>query len=122
MPPDYFFADASHTTLDGNLDDTATSLSTASGGVAGIGLTASMLQCPGGTCTRVFVLVEQELLEVTAIAGDTITVVRGAGSSAVAAHGDGAEIRRIPDPRILPALDNQGEFTLKSLTISYATL
>ena len=33
----------------------------------------------------------------------------------------GASTVRVVDARILPALDNDGEFTLRSITLSYAT-
>ena len=41
---------------------------------ASIGLTPNLLQCPGGVCAPVYVRLEDEILEVTALAGNSLTV------------------------------------------------
>jgi hypothetical protein len=42
-------------------------------------------------------------------------------ATAQAAGSWDASTVRVVDARILPALDNDGEFTLRSITLSYAT-
>lgn len=89
------------------------------------------------------------IVQVTAFTNTALTVVRGAGGTSPLAHPVGrctcqdhdaaceakvtlaacntaggtwdATTVQVVDAKMLPALENEGEFTLRSLTLSYAT-
>ncbi len=74
------------TTLDGPIDDTKTSLTVAD---------ASLLPSP----TPWQIRVDEEVMTVTDVAGNSLTVQRGVGPTTAAAHADGAIVTLLTDQR-----------------------
>jgi len=149
QPTQRFRQNAGFSELVGAITDTDTNVTLRS--VANTGITQNLFGCPNGVCAPVYIRIEDELLEVTALAGNSLTVERGVGGSIAAPHAVGActcsgnatvaacfsagsavacavnggtwtvSPVTFVDPLILPPLANYGDIVLRSLTLSYAT-
>ncbi|EKX52700.1 hypothetical protein GUITHDRAFT_101858 [Guillardia theta CCMP2712] len=128
-----------------NINSSQTSIEVLNASVAGIDQTTICRDCES-----FYVLVESELMQVVAYEGNSLQVVRGVGNSVLQAHSIGScfcsnhnttcegslsevdcttyggswqgTVVQPIYPYILPALANEGQYILRSITVSYGAL
>lgn len=84
--PSELFANNAATTLAAGIDSSATTLTVAS---------SSGFPAPVARASQFRVLIDTEIVLVTAVSGTTWTVVRGAESTTAAAHSSGAAVTHV---------------------------
>lgn len=91
MPPRYYTSTALPTNLTGSIDNAATSISV-----------AALSGYPGATPFTIAVDYDsatEELMDVTGVAGTTLTVTRGVDGTSATSHSAGAVVRHVTSAR-----------------------